>query len=244
MVGEIIFYSQIAFHTFPLHLIILSSLELDWTIQVGLLIESFSFCLGVSLLFNKSGLLFSPSFLGTVLCTASSNSIWVEFCHCSKVLERILLPWKFLCCSSFWLYHTLNFIRVNQSGKISICHDVARECVPNLGRFLHVGAIEFVKLLKSWLGPNAESSHMTTRSELQEVQGINTAQLNTRNVAERFVNAFTLVVDDKWTLSGCKSSSSHLPLARTKFFGCLHLLNICCRTNSLQQFNSLGSFCQ
>ena len=97
----------------------------------------------------------------------------------------------------------LNLIGVDDSGKISAGHNVSVQNVSALLNTLGSPLSEdVVESLESILGPDDESAEVTTRSELEEVESVNAASINTGEISGSSLDEVVFVtVDDERTLS-------------------------------------------
>lgn len=137
---------------------------------------------------------------------------------------------------------TLDFRAVNQTAEIGLRDNVGRqeEILLELGR-LGGGAVDVVKSLESGRGPDNESSEVTTRGQLEEVQGVDRAGLNTGQVAgsRNELLAINLgVVDDQRTTALAVAATSELTLTGTELLGLLSLLDVGSGTDSPQDGQS------
>lgn len=85
---------------------------------------------------------------------------------------------------------------------------------------------------------------MTTRSQLQQVQGVHGGSLNTSQVAETLDELLAIdlrVVDNEGTTALTMAATTELALAGTELLGALDLLEIGAGTNGLEETESSGS---
>jgi len=116
-------------------------------------------------------------------------------------------------CSLFSKFR-LNLIGVDNSGKIGAGHDGSVEVISSLfeGR-VSVGTENSVKSSETTLGEDDESTEMSSWSELEDVESMDVASVNTWQVSSgslQFVISF--VVDDQWSLSQDVSGVSQFTL--------------------------------
>ena len=139
----------------------------------------------------------------------------------------------------------LDFLRVDETGEVGHHHHRGGESVV-LFEFgaLGVGSVKSIELLKGGLSPDAEAAKMATRGELEQVKGINAAQLNTGDVAEGFDNSIVLVVNDKGSTSLGEAAVAHLTLACTDLLGVLDLFNVTVGVKGLEESDGLSSLCE
>jgi hypothetical protein len=96
---------------------------------------------------------------------------WVQFVHEFGILEGVLLSVVDLLLRNLVSEDGLNFIRVDDSGNIGIGQDGSGQSeVDLLGRFLLVGSVDGIELLEGSLGPDDESSQMTSGGQLEEIE--------------------------------------------------------------------------
>jgi len=108
----------------------------------------------------------------------------------------------------------LNLIGVDDSGKIGAGHDSSVEVISTLfeGR-VSVGTENSVKSSETTLGEDDESTEMSSWSELEDIESMDVASVNTWQVSSgslQFVISF--VVDDQWSLSQDVSGVSQFTL--------------------------------
>lgn len=194
---------------------------------------------------DKSGLLGNSSLLsldGTALLVDGSR---VELGHNSEILERVLLELDTSGLLDGRFDNALDLIRVDDTTDISIGHHGTGQVVVGLhGGSLGVGSVQAIELLKGTLSPDAETSKMTTRGQLKEVQSLNVAQFNTRDVSEGLDETLVLVVDDQRTTSLGVTSVPHLTLTTAEFLGGLDFLDIIIGTEFLEKGDGVGGFGQ
>jgi hypothetical protein len=99
-------------------------------------------------------------------------------------------------------------------------------------------AKETIKVLESILGPDNKSTNMSTRSELEKVEGINWAELNTREVTETLDETRVVLVAHKWAATHGVATVTPLTTASAKLLGGSALLNIIVSTDSLKDLDS------
>jgi hypothetical protein len=146
------------------------------------------------------GDLTSLALLGTDdLGTADNLVVGVETVHDTSILERVLLDGEgsLVVLVALSTSNGLNFIRVNETSDIRVGDDVGRENIVLLeGSRGLIGTIELVKKSESTGGPDNETTNVTTRSKLKQVQVANVDSLNTGKVAEGLGNTVVLTVDN------------------------------------------------
>lgn len=140
------------------------------------------------------------------------------------------------------LQRTLNLSRVDDTGDIRVGHDVGRKGVVLLeGRGLAVGTVDLVQKSESTLGPDDEATHVSTGSELQQVEGADVGELNTGDVAESLDDTVVLGVDDEGTAALAVTTVTHLTDTSTELAGVGDLDDISVGVDGLEEGDgSLG----
>lgn len=176
--------------------------------------------LSVSLLAGLS--LFVEIFLLLVFSSTSGQFEGIQLLKSTLVLKRVLLglvmeDGVFLDLSEF----KLNLIRVDDSGEISAGHNVSGKNVSTLFDSLcSVVTEDSVKGLEGILGPDDESSQMTTWGELEEVKSVNAGSFDTGEVSSSSLNEVVLItVDDEGSLSENVSGVSNLTVSNSNLSG-------------------------
>ena len=125
--------------------------------------------------------------------------VGVELLHKSTVLEGVLLGLVVETGGSSHISEFgLNGVRVDNSGEVSASEHVAVELVSSLLNTLDsVGTEDVVEAFESFLGEDDESSEVTTRGELEEVESVHIAGVNTGEVAGSSLEEGVLVSVDK-----------------------------------------------
>lgn len=140
--------------------------------------------------------------------------------------------------------HTLDFRAVDQTGQVGVGDQVGRqeEVLLQL-RGLGGGAVDVVEGLEGGGGPDDEATEVTTRGELEEVQGVDVAGLAAGHVAEALDELLAIdgrIVDDKRTAALGVASASHLTLTSSELLGLLGLEHIGTSTNGSQDLEGSG----
>lgn len=106
----------------------------------------------------------------------------------------------------------LNLVRVDDSGEVGAGHHVSIKLVTTLlNTLLSVGTEHLVQHLESVSGEDDESAEVTTWGELEEVESVHGASVNTWEVAGGSLQVGVLVtVHNKWTLGHGEAGVSHL----------------------------------
>lgn len=164
----------------------------------------------------KSGLLVGLSLDDSLSLSSSGNlEVGVELLHHSLVLEGVLLG---LVVETHGLAHFaelgLNLVRVDDTSEVSAGHNVLLEVVAALfGASLVEGAEHVVKSGEGVLGEDAESAEVSTRGELEEVEAVHAASVNTNEVASGALEQGVFVsVDEEGALAHHEAGRSHLTL--------------------------------
>jgi len=105
-----------------------------------------------------------------------------------------------------------------------------------------VSSVESIKSFISILSPDNESSEMTTRGEMKNVQAVNVEDINTGKVAESSEEGSLLFVDDQGTFSLDVSPVSGFSFAGSNLLGILDFLDISISLQGLEEFYSLRGF--
>jgi len=96
----------------------------------------------------------------------------------------------------------LDILRTDESSQIGVGHRNVWKSVTNLeGRTLFVCAVKIIEFLEGRLGPDDESTKMSSRCKLEKVEACNTAELNTGNVSESLEKRSFLIVNNQRTTS-------------------------------------------
>lgn len=107
-----------------------------------------------------------------------------------------------------------------------------------MGRGLGGGAVDLVEGLEGGRGPDDESAEVTTRGELEEVEGGDGGGLDTGDVAEGGDELLAVglgIVDDEGATSLAVASATELALASSELLGLLDLLDFGTGADSLQE---------
>jgi len=181
--------------------------------DLGVLLED-----SLSLLVKDLSLLLSGCLLSKNGSSNVSSSSRVQFDFGGSVSERVLL--------SEWLAvggldrseGVLDFLRSNESSNIGVGHNGAREMIIGLGLGkLRVSSVDSIQSLKSISSPDNESSKMSSGSKLKNVESVDIAEFNSRQVSEGLEpSAVILVVDDQRSSSLNVSSVSCLSLTSSE----------------------------
>jgi hypothetical protein len=189
------------------------------------------------------GDLASSTLLGSDdLGTTEDLSVGVETVHDTLVLERVLLLGvrTLLDLVTGRADNGLDFVRVDETVDIRVGHDVGGENVVLLqGSRGFVGTVELIQKRDGTLGPDDETTQVSTGSELQQVETTDVDELKTGQVAESLDNTVILVVDNERTTALTMTAVSELTLTGTDLAGVGDLDNIRVGVDSLQQGNGI-----
>ena len=175
-----------------------------------------------SLLLDRSGTGGLASDNSLLFGSASSLGVRVESLHKSLVVKRVLLALGgFVVVDTLHAELGLNLVRVDDSGKISAGHHASSELeAALLDASLSVGTEDVVELFESILGPDDESTEVTTGSELEQVQSGDVASVNTWEVPGGLLDLTVLVtIDDQGSLTEGEASISELTLTGAVVLG-------------------------
>jgi len=150
------------------------------------------------------------------------GSEWVESVSDGRVGKWVLLGLIVNSdVSSGFSKFGLNLIGVDDSGKIGAGHDSSVEVISTLFEgSVSVGTENSVKSSETTLGEDDESTEMSSWSELEDVESMDVASVNTWQVSSgslQFVVSF--VVDDQWSLSQDVSGVSQFTLTSSGVSG-------------------------
>jgi hypothetical protein len=122
----------------------------------------------------------------------------------------------------------LNLIGVDDSSKISAGHDSSVEVISTLFEgSISVGTENSVESSETTLGEDDESTEMSSWSELEDVESMDVASVNTWQVSSGSLQvAVSLVVDDQWSLSQDVSGVSQFTLTGSGVSGFSNLVKI------------------
>jgi hypothetical protein len=207
-------------------------------------VESFQELLGS----NRSGLLLlglldltgSNLFSLDEFSTTENLGIGVKTVHDTLVLERVLLLSErtLVVLVTGGTDNGLDFIRVDETSNIGVGHDVVGQDVILLqSSRSFVGTVKFIKESNSRLSPDDETTEVSTRSELEEVEATDVDELKTGQVTESLDETVVFVVDDKGTTTLLVATVTELTLTSTELTRVGNLDNISISVDRLQQSN-------
>ena len=182
------------------------------------------------------------------LLLREGSSVGVKTEHNLLVAERVLLLNVGALGASLALGSTedgLDFRRVDETGQISVGDNVlGKEVVLLEGGRGGARAEDLVEGLESGGGPDNEATEVTTRGELEEVEGEDGGGLNTGDVAESTDELLAInlgVVDNERTAALAEAAVPELTLTGTHLAGLGDLDEVVTGTESLQEGDgSLG----
>ena len=169
----------------------------------------------------------------------------VENLHESFVLKRVLLALG--CLLSANLLHAefgLNLIRVDDSSEVGACHHVPSKLEALLLlASLAVGTEEGIQLLEGVLSEDDKTTKMTARGELEKVQSLHVANVNTGEVSGSLLDEIVLfTVDDERTTFEDESAVAHLSGSRAELFGGASAGEVTTEANVVEALKELGGF--
>jgi len=157
----------------------------------------------------------------------------VQLLHHVAVLERVLLGLVMSAHGSLdGVELSLDLVRVDDSGEIGAINGVTHELVSALvGTGLSVSAEDLVEDLEGSLGVDHESTNVSTRSEMEEVESIHAAGINTGEVpCDTPDVGVSVVEDDEGSLAHGEARVTVLSLTGTHFLGFADAFEICTGT--------------
>jgi hypothetical protein len=177
-------------------------------------------------LLGRSGGLLTLNGLLAELLLGESSSVRVEAEHDLLVAERVLLLDVAALGASLALRSTedgLDFGGVDQASQISVGNNVlGQEEVLLEGSRAGAVAEDLVEGLEGGGGPDNEATEVTTRGELEEVEGKDGGSLNTGDVAEGTDELLAInlgVVDNERTAALAEAAVPELTLTGTHLAG-------------------------
>jgi len=211
----------------------------DLLVTEEVLVESLGLLLLGGGLLGTSGLalLGSTLLLCKELSTTKNDGIRVELNHGTQVLEGVLLLLGTALGSRLLSTdNTLDFIGVDDTSNVSVGDHGAGDGVSLLGsRSLGKGSEDTVKRLKSTLGPDDETSNMTTGGKIKEVEAVDGGKLYTGEVAEGLLDGSLLLVHNEGSTAHGESAVTHLTLSSADLLGVLGVIDIVGSTKSLEK---------
>lgn len=176
-----------------------------------------------------------------------AGGIRVETQEDLLVLERVLLLDAAALCPGLALcgaHDALNFAAVDQTANISLLDQVAgQEEVLLESRGSRRAAVDVVEGLEGGRSPDDEAAKVTTGRELEQVEGVHRARLDTSNVAEgaHELAAVRLgVVDDERTATLAVPSTTEFTLSGAQLAGLFDLADVGSSTDRLEETESSG----
>lgn len=168
--------------------------------------------------------------------------VWVEAEQHLLVVERVLLLHVGALGDGTaldWSQHRLHFGAVDKLGNVWLCHDVGwEEEVPLELRWLGGAAVDGVEGGECGGGPDDETTEVTTWGELEEVESVDGAGLDTWDVAEsadKFLAVLLWLVDDERSTTLLVATTPQLALAGTQLAGVLDLLELRSSTDGVEE---------
>lgn len=174
------------------------------------------------------------------LLTLEGLGVGVEPVHDSGVAERVLLHavGTGSARGTLGTDNGLDFVRVDDAGDIRVDHLGEGKGVTGLeGGGLAEGTVELIKELKGTLGPDDETTEVTTGSELKEVEPADIDELDTGEVTEGTGQTIVLVVDNEGTTALTVTTVTKLTLTGTDLAGRGDLEDIIVGMDGLEKGN-------
>jgi len=164
----------------------------------------------------------------------------VELLHHSLVLKRVSLGLvvEFVVgdVNSNSTELGLNLIGVDNTGETGAVDDIALHAVSRLSFSLNgVGSESVIEGFESVTGEDDETSYGTTGGELEEVESVDVADINTGQVAGSFLDVEVgISVDDEGSSSVGETSISVFSLSSSQFLGLADTLKIGLGTEAVE----------
>jgi hypothetical protein len=182
-----------------------------------------------------------------VFVTLEALGIGVELDKGLEVLEWVLLGGLASRGGlDLWAEDTLDLVRVDETGNIRVGHLVTGEDVVTVAALLEAGvgrlvsrAEEAVKVSESRLGPDDEATNVASRGELKEVEGVDVASLDTRDVAEGIDKTVVVLVDNEWAAALGVAAVPPLALTRADLAGAGATVDVVVGTEAVQDSDGL-----
>jgi hypothetical protein len=175
------------------------------------------------------------------LGTANNLVVGVETVHDTSVLERVLLlgEGSLVVLVTLSTSDGLDFIRVDETSDIRVRDDVGGKNIVLLeGSGGLVGTVELVEKSESTGGPDDETTDVTTRSKLKQVQVADVDSLNTGKVAESLGNTVVLTIDNERSTALTVTAVTDLTNTSTELARVRNLNDISVGIEGLKKSNS------
>lgn len=138
----------------------------------------------------------------------------------------------------------LDLRAVDEAGEVGLGDNVGGEDeVTLVGGGLGGGAVDVIEGLEGGRGPDDETAEVTTRGELEEVEGGDGAGLNTGDVAEANNELLAIdlgVVDNQGTAALAVTAATELALTGAELLGLLGLVDVGTGTDGAEQRDGSG----
>lgn len=178
------------------------------------------------------------------LLLRESSGVGVETEHDLLVAERVLLLDTLTLGAGVALggvENRLDFRQVDETGQVGVGDNVlGQEVVLLKSGGGGGGAVNLVEGLEGGGGPDDEAAEVPTGSELEEVEGVDGAGLNTGDVAESTDELLAVglgVVDDKGSAALAEAAVTELTLTGAHLLGLLDLGEVGAGTEGLEEGN-------
>jgi len=174
----------------------------------------------------------------------SGQSEGVEANHRIHVLQGVSLARKRTSGGLDGAEDALDFFGSHDSANVGVGADGGRRVESGFfGGSSLGGTKDGVEGLEGAFGPDDETTNVTTRGELEEVQSVYVASINTLDVAEgsdeRIVSASFLVVDEERSSALNITSASGFTLTSTEAVGVLHSLQVSIEAEERKEGNGI-----
>ena len=131
-----------------------------------------------------------------------------------------------------------DFVGLEQASEVGVGHLGSRKMESFLDcGGLGVGAEDGVELAESTLGPDDQTSNVSTRSKLQQVETVNGKSGDTRDVAEGLLDSSFGVVDNEGSLLLLMTAVAGLSFTGTDVLGVVDLLDVIPDSDGLEEGN-------
>ena len=143
-----------------------------------------------------------------------NNGVGVKFGEERGLSKRVDLLSSNLGCLAGLADSLRNLLRTHDTSVVGVSHlwSWKRESLLQLGQ-LGVGSVDGIKLFEGRLGPDNQTSQMSSRSDLQKIQTLHVKKTDTRDVTEGADDSVVFAVDDQRTELLLVTTVAHLSLS-------------------------------
>ncbi len=135
---------------------------------------------------------------------------------------------------------SLDLVGLDETSKIWEGDGWAGQVVSGLGGGVgRLGAEEGIQLLEGSLGPDDQTTEVTSGSEGEEIELVDVGEGDTRQVAEGAANTVVLVVDDKGSLALDVAAVAELADSRADLARVLALLDVLVQAELLEEADGI-----